>query len=185
MLARSHVLLGLAGWSVVAVKSGYPLEAAPFGAAALGSLAPDLDHPGSWLGRRLWFISHPLSSLVGHRGVTHSLLGIAALGAALWLWGGVAGGLVAAFVVGYLSHLGADWLTHAGLPLLWPWQRDFSAPVTVQAGGAGETVWVALLLGGAAIVLAGLGPELVALAGEYTRPWIDRGVEGWRELLER
>ncbi|VEB43121.1 Inner membrane protein ydjM [Chromobacterium violaceum] len=41
-----------------------------------GSLLPDIDHPKSWLGRRIPFLSRPISYLFGHRGITHSLLAV-------------------------------------------------------------------------------------------------------------
>ena len=44
------------------------------GGAIVGSLLPDIDHPQSFLGRRLKWISKPINHLWGHRSMTHSLL---------------------------------------------------------------------------------------------------------------
>ena len=53
MMAFSHMLMGVASWGTVATATGQPMEPATVGAAFFGSLAPDIDHPRSWLGRRL------------------------------------------------------------------------------------------------------------------------------------
>ncbi|NBV83036.1 DUF4184 family protein [bacterium] len=43
--------------------------------AILGSLAPDIDHPTSTIGRLVPWISKPIERKYGHRAVTHSLIG--------------------------------------------------------------------------------------------------------------
>lgn len=142
MMARTHVLMGLGACTALAAMAPHslPLCGATLAASFLGCLAPDLDHPSSWIGRRLWFVSLPLSALFGHRGLTHSLL--ATIGAtALLAWYTVSVRLtpwLVAFFVGYLSHLVGDWLSSSGVPLLWPIKRKFQAPLTVPTGGAGE-----------------------------------------------
>lgn len=159
MMVVSHVLVGAAAW-VVAVKVGGmghgDIDALALGAAMAGALLPDIDHPSSWLGRRLWPVSKPLSLLLGHRGLTHSLLAVA---------GGLAlihaaqpntaiARLVEPLVVGYLSHLAADALTPAGVPLLWPWKRRFGLPLCAT-GGAMELVVVAATLASSAWIATG------------------------------
>ncbi|MFL9694831.1 metal-dependent hydrolase, partial [Aeromonas veronii] len=52
-----------------------------FPAALASALLPHLDHPNSVRGQRLPWISKPLSRLLGHRGLTHLLRGVAA---AVW-----------------------------------------------------------------------------------------------------
>lgn len=42
--------------------------------AILTCLLPDIDHPKSFLGQRLSWISKPIARAFGHRGFTHSLL---------------------------------------------------------------------------------------------------------------
>jgi membrane-bound metal-dependent hydrolase YbcI (DUF457 family) len=41
--------------------------------AILTCLLPDIDHPKSFLGQRLKWISKPIARAFGHRGFTHSL----------------------------------------------------------------------------------------------------------------
>ena len=117
------------------------------GAAALGSLLPDIDHPKSLVGRRLAWVSVPVAALVGHRGVTHSLLAVLACAAGLWFLGRELA-WNAALLVGYLSHLAGDALTVSGIPLLWPWRRRFRSPLWFTTNGAVEWGLNAALLAG-------------------------------------
>ena len=104
----------------------------------LGSLLPDLDHPQSWLGRRIPFISIPLSALVGHRGVTHSLFAIAAslVGAfaGIQQWGGAFAPFLLGISIGYASHLFGDWASNSGIPLMWPKKQRYKSPVPFFTG---------------------------------------------------
>jgi inner membrane protein len=102
-------------------------------AALLTSLLPDIDHPQSLLGQRLRWIAIPISRAFGHRGFTHSLLAIAG-GMMLfrlemphsWL---MPIDVLHAMIIGYFSHLLADMLTPAGVPLLWPCRWRFRLPL--------------------------------------------------------
>lgn len=148
----SHILVGGAAWVAAARLGGMAGDdALALGAAMAGSLLPDIDHPSSWLGRRLWPVSKPLSMLIGHRGLTHSLLAVVG---GLMLFQMVqpsplVARLVEPLVVGYLSHLAADALTPAGVPLLWPVKRRFGLALCAT-GGVME-----LLVVGLALVAAG------------------------------
>lgn len=83
MLAFTHLATGvfLASATAMAVKPSHLETQLLILGGLIGSLLPDIDHPRSWIGRRILFISLPLSALVGHRGVTHSLLAILATAA--------------------------------------------------------------------------------------------------------
>ncbi len=145
MMAGSHVALGAAAWLVAAPALGQPaLTPAAFALAIAGSLAPDLDHPKSWLGRRIRPLSAALSKIFGHRGVTHSAMAVAGC-AWLLLRSGLPAWAIAPFVVGYLSHLAADLLTPAGLRLAWPLRGTWSLPLC-RTGSPFEPLVVAVLL---------------------------------------
>lgn len=153
MMAGSHVVMGAALWVAVAKLSGQnPAEPQALAAAALGALLPDIDHPQSWAGRKVRVISVPLSLLVGHRGITHSLLavvaGLALLATMTTQW------MVAPVVVGYLSHLAADGLTPSGVPLLWPSKRRFTLNWCVTGS------WIEMGLVAVVAVLAGWAAEV-------------------------
>lgn len=119
----------MACWTLAARAAGWHIDPATLGLAALGALAPDIDHPKSWVGRRLRFLSVPVSMIFGHRGITHSLLAVVACVAMMtgdgWGPGDGWGWKAAPVWIGYLSHLLADSLTPAGVPLFWPIKRTF------------------------------------------------------------
>lgn len=143
MMAASHVVVGAALWAVTAKIGGLPPgEPQALAAAAFGALLPDIDHPQSWAGRKMRAISVPLSAVVGHRGITHSLLAVAAAVAGLAVWG--VGAMTAPIMVGYLSHLVADGLTPSGVPLLWPNRRRFTLNLC-RTGGMMEIALVAVV----------------------------------------
>jgi inner membrane protein len=137
MMVGSHVALGASAW-LVAQHFGLVPPMGPEGvaAAALGALAPDIDHPSSWIGRRLWPLSKPLSLLLGHRGITHSLLAVVGGLAVLSLVRGEPGlaRMGAPLALGYLSHLAGDALTPSGVPLLWPWRQRFGVGLCATGG---------------------------------------------------
>ncbi|ADO09320.1 Inner membrane protein ydjM precursor [Pantoea vagans C9-1] len=101
--------------------------------ALLTCLLPDIDHPKSLLGQRLRWLSHPIARAFGHRGFTHSLLAVAA---GLWLFqinlpqsSPIPADVLQGLTLGYLSHIVADMLTPAGVPLLWPCHWRFRLPI--------------------------------------------------------
>lgn len=149
MMALTHIAVG-GGTALLLTKAIDSVSASQIkwciAGGLIGSLLPDIDHPKSWLGRRIPFISVPLSAIVGHRGVTHSMIALIVVQAAALVsainWQSTSGGWLAPFMtglgVGYASHLLADWLTNSGIPLLWPNPKRFAAPVTIQTGSPVE-----------------------------------------------
>ena len=93
--------------------------------AILTCLLPDIDHPKSFLGQRLKWISKPIARAFGHRGFTHSLLAVFALLATFYLkvpesWF-IPADALQGMVLGYLSHILADMLTPAGVSACLSW----------------------------------------------------------------
>ena len=81
MLGKTHLAIGLAASSSV-VSAGIvpPAWAVPLVAsAALGALLPDIDESNSLIGRKLKVLSYPIKWIFGHRGITHSLVALAAV----------------------------------------------------------------------------------------------------------
>ncbi|MGG5837444.1 metal-dependent hydrolase, partial [Huaxiibacter chinensis] len=107
--------------------------------AVLTCLLPDIDHPKSFLGQRLKWIAKPIARAFGHRGFTHSLLAVFALLTLFYLkvpdsWI-VPADAIQGMVLGYLSHILADMLTPAGVPLLWPCRWRFRFPLLAPQKG--------------------------------------------------
>jgi hypothetical protein len=71
MMAGLHVVVGMAAWAWAAPHLDFPAPD-PVALALVigGAVLPDIDHPCSWVGRRVRLISHPLAALIGHRGCT-------------------------------------------------------------------------------------------------------------------
>lgn len=98
--------------------------------ATIGSIAPDIDHPQSKVGRK--FLIKPISIFInkvfGHRTITHSLIMSLfmsiALVASTSLFSGLIGfiytNLIIGFCVGWISHLILDIITIEGIPIYYP-----------------------------------------------------------------
>jgi len=173
MVAGSHVALGIAAWLVAAPHLGLPAAApACLGLAVLGALLPDIDHPKSWLGKRVRPLSTTVASMLGHRGITHSAVAVVVCAWAL-LHSGAPRWVVDPVAVGYLSHLAADMLTPQGLRLTWPLRRTWALPLC-KSGSPFEPLVVALLL-----FWAGSGTFVPLLLRDI---WSQSGLE-WRVPL--
>lgn len=144
MRGDSHLIFGMAFLAAANLTPVVDLDAVTLAAAAAGSLLPDIDHPGSALGRRVRPLSDVVGLVLGHRGLTHSLLAaLACVVAAVW-FGLRDADLAVALALGYLSHLFGDWLTPSGVPLQWPNRRPFRAPHRwqIRTGGLRELLLV-------------------------------------------
>jgi inner membrane protein len=147
MMAKSHVIVGLAAWVAAApVLHLSPVDPIYLGLAVCGSLLPDIDHPQSWVGRRSRPVSTVIAALLGHRGITHSAVAVVGL-VALLAHSGSRRGAASAFAIGYLSHMAADLLTPRGLRLAWPMRRTWGMKLC-RTGSPAEPIIVLVLLCG-------------------------------------
>ncbi|AOQ23055.1 Inner membrane protein YdjM [Moorella thermoacetica] len=198
MTARTHALGGFTA-ALLLAKTGclgqYWLSLTAVG--ALGGLLPDVDHPGSYVGRRVPLVSDAVEMAFGHRGATHSLLAVflfylaARLAALRFLGVGVAGPLALALAAGYLSHLLLDMLNPQAVPLFWPWKARvrFPVPPIIPTGGLVEAVAVRGGLYAAAAYLgyakAAGGAFNFALPGgvHLGGPLGEALLQGWRRFV--
>lgn len=126
MLGVTHILIGAAAGVPAAAALANP---AVIGASILGSLIPDLDASEATLkhwkvklgqGKKGWAVRpfYPVSEFIRlflpHRGWLHSLWAALLIGA-VSLFAGVP--IALGILSGYLSHLLADAVTPAGVPL--------------------------------------------------------------------
>jgi len=93
---------------------------------------PDIDHPKSKYGRKLFFISIPISWISKHRGIFHSVYIPILLFFVLGYFGYNYLGM--AIVIGYFSHLVGDALTKQGINFLHPFSTfEIRGPITTGA----------------------------------------------------
>ncbi len=170
MNATTHAIFGVAALagSFLLVGEEPPLYAYP--AAVVAAWLPDVDNPRSRLGNGLSRMKNPTLNLltrpiswalrvasftlfrtVGHRTLTHSLLGVAIFTTLVSPTAALSPDLFAALVAGYVSHLVADALNKRGVPLLWPagWRFRLLPGGGVRSGGLAEAL-VALVVAVAA-----------------------------------
>lgn len=145
MKYTTHIATGAyLGAVVTTIVQPSPLVAITFMIASIfGSLLPDIDHPKSWLGQRIPMLSIPISALFGHRGITHSLLGIIlhiALTFTINFIFPILSPLTTGILIGSISHILGDWLTPSGIPLLWPNKERYASPAMFELGGFHESI---------------------------------------------
>lgn len=171
MMGRNHVATGvLTGSGVAWLTQMTPGQAAAFiGITTACSLLPDFDHPGAigprafgWPGRTLaWLIG----SLFGHRGLTHSVLGVGLLGAGLAFIPRLPEFCYWAVILGCVTHILGDMLTVSGVPLFWPFGRCFRVGV-MRTGHYFETEILTPILAVVSTVV-GIGTLFLLVKG-YT-----------------
>lgn len=181
MQARSHLPFACTCWWLVATAVDEPITMANTTIAALSGLLPDIDHPQSTVGRRIRFISVPIAKIFGHRGFTHSLLAIFLMLAVLAYHPSLEAyaDWSMPLAVGYLSHLLGDALTPSGVPLFYPYKKNFSLNL-FKTGSWWETAFTTgvMLLAVRGFDLSDvLVPETLA---QSSGEWIRAG----KELLE-
>jgi len=117
MLGITHVLFAavFAFLLVNFFSFSYPVHF--FLLFCFAALLPDVDHPGSTLGKKIWPLSWVISLFFGHRGFLHSVFIPIAFLFLGWyfhlLWVGIA------IAGGYCAHLVSDALTLSGIRPFW------------------------------------------------------------------
>lgn len=120
---KTHITVSLAiGIPLMAATD--TLTASSVVALTLGATFPDIDEPHSWIGRRTWIVSDIIHHLFGHRGITHSLIGllVISLGTVLLTTVFNINMMVGKyFILGYALHLLEDSFSKSGVA----WFRPF------------------------------------------------------------
>ena len=148
MMGITHAAAGALAGAAVAHLTGGNL-ALCMGVGALAGLLPDIDSPGSTIGRRVWPVSSIANATAGHRGATHTVwfclaasLGLGALSPVAGVYAGryfhfhawPAAWLVGMLVLlGALAHLVLDACTPSGIRPLAP--LDWRPRGPVRTGG--------------------------------------------------
>jgi len=116
MRGVTHFSAGIAIGTILGVAAGHPVVSAVVGGIA--SIAPDLDHPGSWLGRLLRPLAVWMEEKLGHREATHTLMFCIPAGFVVGLIPAVIFDkqiFILAGILGAVSHLVMDAATKTGV----------------------------------------------------------------------
>ncbi len=183
--ATTHAVFGIAALAGASLVAGTEPPVYAYPVAVVAAWLPDVDNPRSTLGNGLsrmenpvlhalsrpvsWFLrvsSFVLVRTVGHRTLTHSLLGALLFALPVWLFLGGYPNLLLALVAGYASHVLADALNTRGVPLFWPLGKPVRLlPGGVRSGGAAEFVVALGTLGFAVWALYLIHPTLRGVLG--------------------
>lgn len=150
MTAPTHITFGALCYFVTAAVMQWPVTTGAVATAALGSLLPDIDLPTSAVGRPLFPIARAINEQLGHRTLTHSIVGVLLLVMILLPLFLLAPLIFWALLVGYFSHLLIDTENKAGIELLYPAKlrawffHDERYRITV--GSREETILLAVLV---------------------------------------
>ena len=156
MTGKTHLLGGVlfGGAYIILTKS---VNEMPYilAASAVGSLLPDIDHPGSTISKKnlaTKFTSEIVSGMTKHRGFTHTVL-FAAIVAALPLLikniiGSIAVPIAIGLFVGIISHLFLDTLNPTGIMWLYPFSRKYFHLMKIKTNTFNETLFFIILFAG-------------------------------------
>lgn len=151
-MASTHITLGFSSYillqSMISKSNIFPLSDFSIPGLIeifflfLGCVIVDIDHPKSYVGNKLSFLSIPISSIFGHRGITHSMVGLLVFITIIYFLSGYFTSYQShatfAFMIGYVAHLLADYSTNSGIPILWPLKAKFVSPFVMKTGSSSE-----------------------------------------------
>lgn len=161
--------MGVAGVTAASGITGVKLTsyagALLIAGSVIGSLFPDIDHRGSFAGKKARVASWFASKLLGHRGPTHAPIVMTALTLGLYLLSRsvivdpLIRTIFIGFIVGVMSHIILDSFTVAGVPFLYPLTAKKYSLLGMQSGRIGETVVGVLMVIG--MILLIVPPEML------------------------
>ncbi len=135
-------MIGLSAGLIYLKVTNEPLLISPLIISSLSALVPDVDEPKSKLGNKIKLISYPLKIIFGHRTITHSLLGLILIS--------MVGYFFIPFyqfiILGYLSHLIADFISDYGIPIFYPLLKERFYFRIFKTGGIQENIFFLILL---------------------------------------
>ncbi|TCJ98270.1 UNVERIFIED_ORG: LexA-binding, inner membrane-associated putative hydrolase [Anoxybacillus amylolyticus] len=133
----------------------------------LGAVFLDIDHPNSFIGRRMKVTSFLVHQTFGHRGWTHSLSFVLGFGVLLYIGTFALSPILQDFslkqvilffakgwIIGMVSHLFLDMMTKGGVPLLHPFSKKRISLSPIKTGSLGEFLVFLVMLFGEIVVVA-------------------------------
>jgi inner membrane protein len=125
--------------------------------STLSSLLPDIDHKGSYIGRRAKVTSKITSSIFKHRGVTHSpvLVSIFMLILNFFITNPMIKPMLWGIYLGIMSHIFLDMVTKGGIPLLYPLSKKKYSLTKIKTGSFIETIIMVAMIAAIIILIGG------------------------------
>lgn len=150
MKYTTHLLVSTAVAIPIMANTG-TLTVTSMLALSLGALAPDIDEPESYIGRRTRGVSDLIKLLFGHRGLTHTLVGLF-FGMFLALLLGTYfindRTLIYYFILGYFLHLLEDSFSKSSVMWLYPFtEKTIRLPFYYVTGSFTEAIIGFLAMG--------------------------------------
>lgn len=178
MRGTTHIVGGVIAAELVCMVMHIPdvqTASVVAGAAVLGSIMPDIDQPRSKISNRniaTRVIGTSTHLVLGHRGVTHTIIFGAVLSAILYFavnffpellikytqCDAVSMITALSFMAGYLSHLILDTFNAGGIMWLWPFSSRKYHVAEIRSGGIVDTIIIAVAL---AVIAIALGTTLL------------------------
>ena len=130
MKTETHIPFSAVFLQGYCILSGDIIHPAMFATAALASLLPDIDTPTSSTGSLIRPLASFMDVYLGHRTITHSILGTVIFAALLWplTYLRIEIPIYSAAIVGYLSHLVLDMSNKEGIEFAWPLRHRWVFP---------------------------------------------------------
>lgn len=163
MKAKTHIIA--AGYVTFAAytvcHTGLKESAVILTGAAVGTLMPDIDKKGSKISNKniaTGLVSGVTRIFTSHRGVTHTIIGSAAISALLFLLLkliplDISNGYIYLFAIahfaGMITHMMLDSLNPQGIMWLWPFTKRRFHIANIRTGSLREhilSLWLILLL---------------------------------------
>ncbi|MHC5409250.1 metal-dependent hydrolase [Listeria seeligeri] len=104
---------------------------------ALGAILPDIDEPGSYVGRRIPLIPHILKRVFGHRGMTHTLLATMLFVLLAII---IPNSFTCMLAIGYFLHILEDTFSVSGIKWFAPFNSKVLAFKWYSTGKSSESI---------------------------------------------
>lgn len=148
MMIKGHLMVSTSAFIVIqhTVLGGIHLNSNVIHSyffVLVGTLLPDIDSPKSFIGRRAKLISYPVYVVFGHRRLTHSALFFLSI---FYLGHHYDYSFLVWISIGALFHILGDYLTHSGVPLLYPFGRNYRFIFTIPTNSFAEPIVASSLL---------------------------------------
>jgi inner membrane protein len=145
MMFKTHLIVSLLAYVVLIKFLSFDFSWLFLGALLVGSIVPDLDHPTSFISKKIKILK-PLDLFVGHRGIFHSIFGMAFIALVVFIvliYFKLPLFFLLAISLGYFLHLFADSFTPAGIKWFW---KSFHIRGPIRTSGIMEHVLLIALI---------------------------------------